>query len=105
MSRSIDNTLGWRRFEAPAPNEWWQVDVIDWVTAVDGLVKAFNFLDDHSRVACRCRAVAEATSEEAWTTFCEAAQVGAACWGAVGQLAVLFGQAARLRGGLRGQAA
>lgn len=63
----------WRRFEAPAPNEWWQVDYIDWVT-VSGPVKVFNFLDDHSRLACRCRAVLEATSEEAWTTFCQAAQ-------------------------------
>lgn len=64
----------WRRFEAPAPNEWWQVDFIDWVTASDGLVKVFNFLDDHSRLACRSRAVTEATSAEAWTTFCQAAQ-------------------------------
>jgi transposase InsO family protein len=64
----------WRRFEAPAPNEWWQIDFIDWVTALDGLVKVFNILDDHSRVACRCRAVAAATGEQAWTTFCQAAQ-------------------------------
>jgi transposase InsO family protein len=63
----------WRRFEAPAPNEWWQVDFIEWVTAT-GLVRVFNFLDDHSRVACRSRAVAEATSAEAWATFCQAAQ-------------------------------
>ena len=62
------------RREAPAPNEWWQVDFIDWVTASDGLVKVFNFLDDHSRLACRSRAVTEATSAEAWTTFCQAAQ-------------------------------
>jgi transposase InsO family protein len=64
----------WRRFEAPAPNEWWQVDYIDWVTAADGLVRIFNFLDDHSRVVCRSRCVVQATSEEAWTTFCQAAQ-------------------------------
>jgi transposase InsO family protein len=63
----------WRRFEAPAPNEWWQVDFFDWAIAT-GLVRVFNFLDDHSRLACRSRAVAEATSEEAWTTFCQAAQ-------------------------------
>lgn len=63
----------WQRFEAPAPNEWWQIDFIEWVTAV-GLVKVFNVLDDHSRVVCRSRAVVEATSEEAWTTFCQAAQ-------------------------------
>ena len=23
----------WRRFEAPAPNEWWQIDAMDWVIA------------------------------------------------------------------------
>lgn len=66
----------WRRFEAPAPNEWWQIDAIDWVIAT-GAVRIFNVLDDHSRLACRCRAVSEATSEEAWTTFCQAAQL----WG------------------------
>lgn len=63
----------WRRFEAPAPNEWWQIDSMDWVIAT-GPVKVFNIEDDHSRVACRSRAVSEATSDEAWTTFCEAAQ-------------------------------
>ena len=63
----------WRRFEAPAPNEWWQIDAMDWVIAT-GLVKVFNIVDDHSRVACESRAVLEATGEEAWTTFCQAAQ-------------------------------
>ena len=37
----------------------------------------FNILDDHSRLVARSRAVLDATSEEAWTTFSEAAQ----CWG------------------------
>jgi len=63
----------WRRFEAPAPNEWWQIDAMDWYTLA-GVAKVFNVLDDHSRVVCRSRAVTEATSEEAWTTFCQAAQ-------------------------------
>lgn len=63
----------WRRFEAPAPNEWWQIDAMDWVIAT-GLVKIFNIIDDHSRVAIRCRAVAEATTSEAWTTFCQGGQ-------------------------------
>jgi len=63
----------WRRFEAPAPNEWWQIDSTDWVIAT-GLAKIFNILDDHSRVACRSRAVNEASGPEAWRTFCEAAQ-------------------------------
>jgi transposase InsO family protein len=65
----------WRRFEAPAPNEWWQIDSTDWViAAAPGLVKIFNIVDDHSRVACASQAVNEATGEEAWTTFCAAAQ-------------------------------
>jgi len=61
----------WQRFEAPAPNEWWQIDAMDWVIAT-GLVKVFNIIDDHSRVATRSRAVLAATTEEAWITFCEA---------------------------------
>jgi transposase InsO family protein len=63
----------WRRFEAPAPNEWWQIDAMDWVIAT-GAVKVFNVVDDHSRLATRSRAVDEATSEEAWTTFSQASQ-------------------------------
>lgn len=65
-----------RCFEAPAPNEMWQIDHTDWVIAT-GVVKIFNILDDHSRVAIRSRVVAEATSEEAWSTFCQ----GAERWG------------------------
>ena len=64
----------WKRFEAPAPNEWWQIDAMDWTIAT-GVVKVFNIVDDHSRVATRSRGVEEATSVEAWTTFCQAAQV------------------------------
>ena len=63
----------WKRFEASVPNERWQIDFIDWQIAV-GLAKVFNLLDDHSRVACRSRAVEQATTDEAWTTFCQAAQ-------------------------------
>lgn len=63
----------WRRFEAPAPNEWWQIDAMDWVIAT-GPVKVFNIVDDHSRLAARSRAVLEATSDEAWTTFGQASQ-------------------------------
>lgn len=66
----------WRRFEAPAPNEWWQIDAMDWAIAT-GPVSVFNVIDDHSRVATRSRAVIEATAKEAWTTFCQAAQL----WG------------------------
>lgn len=63
----------WKRFEAPAPNEWWQIDSMDWAIAT-GIVKVFNILDDHSRVAVASRAVSEATSVEAWDTFCLAGQ-------------------------------
>ena len=66
----------WCRFEAPAPNEMWQIDATDHMIAT-GVAKIFNVLDDHSRVACRSRAVAHATAEQAWTTFCQAAEV----WG------------------------
>ena len=51
-----------RRFEATAPNELWQADAIDWVIAT-GTVKVLSFLDDHSRIALRVKAVPEATSE------------------------------------------
>ncbi len=72
----------YRRFEATAPNELWQADCIDWVTA-SGAAKIINFLDDHSRVALRSKAVPEATSEATWDAFCEAS----ATWGLpLGQL-------------------
>jgi len=65
----------WHRFEAPAPNEWWQIDSTDWViAAAPGLVKIFSIVDDHSRVACESQTVLEATGEEAWATFCAAVQ-------------------------------
>jgi transposase InsO family protein len=66
----------WRRFEAPAPNEWWQIDATDWVIET-GVVKIFNIIDDHSRVAIRSRAVDSASGEQAWQTFSE----GAETWG------------------------
>jgi transposase InsO family protein len=66
----------WNRFEAAAPNERWQIDAMDWVVAT-GLVRVFNLVDDHSRVAIGSRAVPEATTEAAWATFSHAA----ARWG------------------------
>ena len=66
----------WCRFEAPAPNEMWQIDATEW-TITTGIVRIFNIIDDHSRIVCRSRATSEATGVEAWTAFCEAAQV----WG------------------------
>jgi transposase InsO family protein len=66
----------WRRFEASAPNECWQIDSMDWVCAT-GVARVFNVVDDHSRVAVRSRAVLEASGVEAWATFSE----GTAAWG------------------------
>src|SRR6478736_10511528 len=63
----------WCRFEAPAPNEMWQIDATGWTIAT-GVATVFNIVDDHSRVACRSRAAQAATGEAAWITFCEAAQ-------------------------------
>ncbi len=72
----------YRRFEASVPNELWQADCIDWVIA-SGQVKILSFLDDHSRVALRVKALPEATSDATWDTFCEAC----ASWGVpLGQL-------------------
>jgi hypothetical protein len=51
----------------------WQIDATDWTIAT-GVAKIFNVIDDHSRVACRSRAVETATGEQAWITFCQAAQ-------------------------------
>jgi len=66
----------WKRFEASAPNERWQIDAMDWTIAT-GVVRVFNIIDDHSRVAIRSRAVPEATTEAAWATFTQ----GVASWG------------------------
>lgn len=72
----------YRRFEATAPNELWQADCIDWTTA-KGVVRILSFLDDHSRVALRVKALPEATTDATWLTFCEAT----AAWGIpLGQL-------------------
>lgn len=71
-----------RRFEATAPNELWQADVIDWTIAT-GVVKVLSFLDDHSRVALRVRALKEATTDATWDTFSQACEQ----WGVpLGQL-------------------
>jgi transposase InsO family protein len=71
-----------RRFEATAPNELWQADCTDWTIAT-GIVKILSFLDDHSRVALRVRALAGATTDATWATFSEAS----AAWGLpLGQL-------------------
>lgn len=66
----------YRRFEAPAPNEWWQIDATDWVTRA-GVARVFNIIDDHSRVAICSLAVPEATTHQAWAAFSH----GALRWG------------------------
>lgn len=72
----------YRRFEATAPNELWQADCIDWVVG-SRPVKIISFLDDHSRIALRVKAIPEATSDATWQAFCEAS----ARWGVpLGQL-------------------
>ena len=72
----------WKRFEATAPNELWQADCIDWPIAT-GVIKVLSFIDDHSRVALRVRALESATTEATWDTFSEASEQ----WGVpVGQL-------------------
>jgi transposase InsO family protein len=63
----------YRRFEATAPNELWQTDCTDWDIAT-GTVKILSFIDDHSRVGLRSKALLSATSEATWTGFCEAAE-------------------------------
>jgi transposase InsO family protein len=72
----------YRRFEAAAPNQLWQADCTEWVIAT-GVVKILSFLDDHSRLALRVKALTEATSQATWAAFSEASQT----WGVpLGQL-------------------
>lgn len=73
----------YQRFEASAPNELWQTDCVDWDLASGTTVKIISFIDDHSRVALRVKALAEATSEATWAAFCDATAI----WGVpIGQL-------------------
>jgi transposase InsO family protein len=64
------------RFEAPAPNECWQMDGTGWETLA-GPTKVFNLLDDHSRVLIRPMACDGETADNAWEAFCQ----GASQWG------------------------
>lgn len=75
-------TRSYRRFEASAPNELWQSDFIEWTIAT-GAVKILSFIDDHSRVALRVKALQHTTSDNTWETFSEACAI----WGVpLGQL-------------------
>jgi transposase InsO family protein len=60
------------RFEAPAPNECWQIDATGWETLA-GPVKVFNIIDDHSRVLICSMACDGETADNAWAAFCQAA--------------------------------
>lgn len=62
----------WKRFEAAAPNESWQIDATEWRLAGGRTVWVFNIVDDHSRVVVASRAVASASGAEAWAVFCRA---------------------------------
>lgn len=64
------------RFEAPAPNECWQIDATGWETLA-GPVKVFNILDDYSRLLIRAMACDGETADNAWAAFCQ----GASQWG------------------------
>jgi transposase InsO family protein len=59
----------WRRFEAAAPNECWQIDATHWVLASGTVVEIINIIDDHSRVLAASHAVRSATSNAAWNAF------------------------------------
>jgi transposase InsO family protein len=57
------------RFEAPAPNDWWQIDATHWVLAGGEPMEVINVLDDHSRLCAASVAVPVATTEHAWEAF------------------------------------
>ena len=59
----------WRRFEASAPNERWQIDATQWTLADGTVVEIINVLDDHSRVLAASQAGPTATSKAAWNAF------------------------------------
>ncbi len=58
-----------RRFEASAPNEWWQIDATDWALADGTGVEIINLVDDCSRLCPESRAVPTTTTEAAWEAF------------------------------------
>ena len=67
----------WRRFEASAPNELWQIDGTDWILVDATPVKILNVIDDHSRYAPASRAAPGETCAAAWDAFSDGvAEVG-----------------------------
>lgn len=59
----------WRRFEASAPNELWQIDGTRWVLADNVEVKIIDVLDDQSRYLVASVASRTESSAAAWTAF------------------------------------
>ena len=59
----------WRRFEASAPNELWQIDGTDWQLIDTTPVKILNVIDDHSRYVPASHAASGETCDAAWAAF------------------------------------
>jgi transposase InsO family protein len=59
----------YRRFEAAAPNERWQIDATEWFLRDGRRVEIVNIVDDHSRLVVGARAVHTTTTDNAWETF------------------------------------
>ena len=94
----------WRRFEASAPNEWWQIDSTDWViAAAPCVVKIFNVIDDHSRVGVRVTGRGRSHRRAGVDhVLCRRRGVGGLPAGVLSDNgAVLFRQAARHRSAVR----
>lgn len=71
-----------KRFEAPSPNEWWQIDATEWPLVGGPSVAIINIIDDHSRLCPQSLALPEASTEGAWaafTTGCERYGVPRGC--------------------------
>jgi transposase InsO family protein len=54
---------GYQRFEAPAPNDLWQMDFKGWFLTGTGQCDPFDVLDDHSRFSLHLSAETDQTAE------------------------------------------
>jgi transposase InsO family protein len=54
---------GYQRFEAPAPNDLWQMDFKGWFLTGTGRCDPFDVLDDHSRFSLHLSAETDQTAE------------------------------------------
>jgi transposase InsO family protein len=59
----------YRRFEASAPNECWQIDATEWALASGVKAEIINIIDDHSRLVVASCAAPTTTSAAAWEAF------------------------------------